>query len=373
MASTGNKFTFPLSNWDPHLLPKDAPFPTELSAPAEKILSNWEKMYTIRQLEIRVDDLYSQRHIRGFCHLYDGQEAVAVGMENAINHKDMLITAYRDHANAYLRGISVYEIVCEMLGKKDGSSKAKGGSMHYYSKKNNFYGGNGIVGAQIPVGVGLGFSLKYQNNKENVSVVLFGDGAANQGQLHEAANMALLWKLPVIFVCEMNFFAMGTSVERSSAGGIDFHKKIYSMPGIKVNGQCSFEVQSAFDFAKKWAIDNGPIFLNVVTYRYKGHSMSDPGTTYRIKEMHETWKNERDPVRNLKNYIIENNIKNEQEMKDLEKKIKKFINNEADRALESPVAPLEFLTQDVYDPSVRDYIRAPNYEDSIFVKQKLIN
>jgi pyruvate dehydrogenase E1 component alpha subunit len=367
------RFAFPVSKWDGHLLPRDVQFPVETYATEQEILSNWEKMYTIRRMEIETDTLYSQRLIRGFCHLYDGQEALATGMENALNHKDLVITAYRDHANAYLRGISIYEILTEMLGKKDGSSRAKGGSMHFYSKKNNFYGGNGIVGAQIPVGVGLGFSLKHHKNNENVAVAIFGDGAANQGQLYEAANMAGLWKLPVIFVCEMNFFAMGTSVERSSFGGTDFHKKVYGMPGLKVYGQCPFEVQAAFDFAKKWAINNGPIYLNIETYRYKGHSMSDPGTTYRVKEMHDLWKTERDPVKNLKNYILDNKIQTEQEMKEREKTIKAFIEHEVERAMESPEAPLEYLLQDVYDPKVKNYLRAPNYEDSVFVKEKMIN
>lgn len=367
------KYAFPISKWDLHLLPPEVQSPTEVHKTAEEILQNWEKMYTIRRMEIETDTLYSQRLIRGFCHLYDGQEAVATGMENALNFNDMLITAYRDHANAYLRGISVYEILCEMLGKKDGSSRAKGGSMHYYNKRNNFYGGNGIVGAQIPVGVGLGFGLRYQGNKENVAVTIFGDGAANQGQLYEAANMAGLWKLPVIFVCEMNYYAMGTSVERASLGGVDFHKKVYGMPGLKCYGQNPFEVQAAFEFAKSWAVNHGPIYLNIETYRYKGHSMSDPGTTYRVKEMHELWKTERDPVRNLRNYILDYGIKTEDEMKQMEKKIKAYIEHEIERAMSAPEAPMESLTQDVYDPQEKMYLRAPNYEDSIFVREKLIN
>ena len=366
-------FEFPVSPWDLHLLPPDVKAPTKTEASAEEIFSAWEKMYTIRRLEVKCEELYQSREIRGFCHLYNGQEAIAVGMESAINFQDLLITAYRDHANAYLRGISVYVIFCEMMGRKDGSSKAKGGSMHYYSKKNNFYGGNGIVGAQIPVGVGLGFSLKHQKNKENIAVTIYGDGAANQGQLYEAANMASLWKLPVVLVCEMNFYAMGTSVERSSAGGVDFHKKIFHVPGIKVYGQCPFETKAAFAFAKNFARENGPIILNIVTYRYQGHSMSDPGTTYRIKEMHDLWKNERDPVKKLREYMLAFNIKSESEIADAEKQIKKFIEKESERALESPMPPIEYLTQDIYDPSEKHYIRAPNYEDSKFIKEKLIN
>ena len=366
-------FEFPISKWDTHFLPKDFVVPTKTTATATEIMKAWENMYTIRRLEFKSEELYSKGAIKGFCHLYNGQEAVACGMEMSLNFNDPLITAYRVHGNAYMRGISVYQILCEMLGKRDGSSKAKGGSMHYYSKKNNFYGGNGIVGAQIPVGVGLGFGLKHQKNKENVAVVLYGDGAANQGQLYEAANMAGVWKLPVIFTIEMNYYAMGTSVERSSHGGTDFHKKLYGIPGLKVYGQCSFEVKAAYDFAKKYAIENGPIVLNVETYRYQGHSMSDPGSTYRIKDWHEQWKTEKDPVKNLRNYIVEHQIKTDEEMKSLEKKIRKFIEDEAQKALDCPAAPMESLTQDVFDPSEKNYIRAPNYEDSIFVKEKLIN
>lgn len=366
-------YQFPLTHWDPHLLPENTTFPKTASATADQIFTNWKTMYNLRRMEIKVEDLYLNRDIRGFCHLYNGQEAVVTGMESALTFKDMVITAYRDHANAHLRGISVYQIMCEQLGHRDGSSKAKGGSMHFYSKENNFYGGNGIVGAQVPVGVGLAFSLKYQKNKENVAVAIYGDGAANQGQIYEAANMAALWKLPVILVCEMNFYAMGTSVERHSSGGIDFHKKIHNVPGIKVNGQCSFEMREAFAFAKEYALNNGPIIINVVTYRYQGHSMSDPGTTYRIKEMHDAWKNERDPVKNLRTFLIENQIKTEEEIVLEEKNIKKFIEAETERALASPIAPMEFLTQDVYDPSVKCYIRAPNYEDSIFINENLIN
>lgn len=371
-SKSTNLFKINIDKWDAHLIPSSISLPTDTLATSNDIVEVWKKMHLMRRMEIKIDELYSSRQIRGFCHLYNGQEGVAVGMEEALNQKDLVITAYRDHVNAYLRGISIYEIIAEQLGKKDGSSKAKGGSMHYYSKANNFYGGNGIVGAQVPVGVGLGFSLKHQKNKENVAVTLYGDGAANQGQIYEAANMASIWKLPVIFVCEMNHYAMGTSVERSSAGGKDFHKKLYNVPGLKVYGQSVFEVKEAFKFAKKFAIENGPIVLNIETYRYHGHSMSDPGTTYRIKEMHDLWKSERDPVKNLRQFILENKIESEDFLKDAEKGMKKFIEEQAEKALACEIAPLETLTQDIYDPLEEIYIRAPNYEDSIFVREKLI-
>ena len=245
--------------------------------------------------------------------------------------------------------------------------------MHFYSKKNNFYGGNGIVGAQIPVGTGLGFAFKYLQNKENVAVAMYGDGAANQGQLYEAANMAAIWHLPVIFVVEMNHYAMGTSVERSSAGGKDFHKKLPAIPGLKVYGQCPYEVKAAFDFAKQYARTNGPIVLNIETYRFQGHSMSDPGTTYRVREMHNLWMTQRDPVTNLANYMVKNGIRTEEQMEAEDKRIKKLIEKESERAMASPEAPLSEMFEDVHDPSEKYFIRAPNYEDSIFVKQTLIN
>ena len=373
LFSIAKPISFPVTDWDPHLLPSSSIFPKSAITNEAEIISKWETMFTLRRMETKIEELYLSRDIRGFCHLYNGQEAIATGMESVLNFNDLVITAYREHANAYLRGVSIYHIMCELLGKADGSSKGKGGSMHLYSKKNNFYGGNGIVGAQVPIGVGLAFSLKFKDNKENVAVVLYGDGAANQGQLYEAANMASLWKLPVILVCEMNHFAMGTSVERSSAGGDAFHKKIYNVPGLRVNGQCPFEVREAFQFAKQFAIHNGPIVLNIITYRYQGHSMSDPGTTYRIKEMHDEWKNNRDPVRNLRNFIIENHIKVESEVVDIEKRIKKFIEHESERALANPAAPIDYLVQDIYDPTVSNYIKASNYEDSLFTGKHLIH
>lgn len=200
-------------------------------------------------------------------------------MEAALTFDDPLIGAYRIHCQAYKRGYSVRQIVAEMLGKGNGATKGKGGSMHYYKKSTNFYGGNGIVGAQIPVGTGLAFALKYQN-KYNVASIMFGDGAANQGQLYEAANMAKLWNLPALFICENNKYGMGTSVARSSMN-TEFYKRGDVIPGIKFEGNNVFEVREAFRWAKEYAIENGPLFIEISCYRYHGHSMSDPGVSYR--------------------------------------------------------------------------------------------
>lgn len=198
-------------------------------------------MQIMRRMEVNCDVLYKSKKIRGFCHLYMGQEAIAEGMEAALTFQDPLISAYRVHCQAYKRGYSVRQIVAEMFGKENGATHGKGGSMHYYKKDTNFYGGNGIVGAQIPVGVGLAFALKYQD-KKNVASIMFGDGAANQGQLYEAANMAKLWNLPALFICENNIYGMGTSIQRSSMNP-QFYTRGDKIPGIRADGNNVFAVR----------------------------------------------------------------------------------------------------------------------------------
>lgn len=261
-----------------------------------------------------------------------------------------------------------------MLGRKDGSSKGKGGSMHYYNKEQNFYGGNGIVGAQIPVGAGLGFALKYKGNpNKNVSVAMYGDGAANQGQLYEAANMCALWDLPVIMVCENNRYSMGTSVERHSAGGHDFHKKVYSVPGIRLNGMCVYTIKNAMNFAKKYASENGPIMVAIDTYRYHGHSMSDPGITYRNSQEVQEVRKTIDCIKNLQKVIIDNDFADAEMLKNIDREIKKEVENNVKRAQQCVESPEEWLTQDIYDNDNGYYIRAPNYENSKFVSKQGIN
>mmetsp|Transcript_21561 Transcript_21561/g.18590 ORF Transcript_21561/g.18590 Transcript_21561/m.18590 type:complete len:317 (+) Transcript_21561:76-1026(+) len=258
--------------------------PTETTTNKEELLEYYKDIAGLRRMEVTMDNLYKQREIRGFCHLYDGQEAICLGIEKACNLDDCLITAYRDHCQARVRGYSVHQIMAEMMGKKTGATKGKGGSMHFYRKAGNFYGGHGIVGAQTPMGVGLAFALKYKQ-KPNIAITMYGDGASNQGQLFEGANIAKLWNLPCIFICENNQFGMGTSNERASANTTYFKKlDMANVPGMLIDGHNVFAVREGMRFAKKYAIENGPVCIEMKTYRYHGHSMSDPGVTYRTRE-----------------------------------------------------------------------------------------
>ena len=261
----------------------------------ENYLYWYELMLKLRKFEERAGMLYGQQKIRGFCHLYIGQEAVAAGMMTALREDDRVITAYRDHGLAIAKGISCNEAMAELYGKETGCTKGKGGSMHFFSKKHHFFGGHGIVGAQIGLGAGIAFADQYLE-KDNVTVCFFGDGAARQGILHETFNMAMLWKLPVIFVCENNGYAMGTSVKRSSnVTKIATLGEAYDMPSFSVDGMKCETVHEAFaDAAARARKGDGPTFLEICTYRYKGHSMSDP-QKYRTKEEVESYK-QKDPI-----------------------------------------------------------------------------
>ena len=233
-------------------------------------------------------------------------------MEAGLSFDDPIIAAYRIHCQAYKRGYSVREIIAEMLGKQTGATRGKGGSMHYYHKTNNFYGGNGIVGAQIPVGAGIAFALKYQK-KKNVCITMFGDGAANQGQIFEAANMSFLWKLPLIFMCENNKYGMGTSVERSSMN-TQFYTRGGVIPGIRVDGNDVFAVREIMKWSKNYCIGEGPLFMEMMTYRYHGHSMSDPGLTYRTRDEVTERRKQGDPLVRLKKIILDNKLGTEEEI-----------------------------------------------------------
>ncbi|OBT86135.1 pyruvate dehydrogenase E1 component subunit alpha [Pseudogymnoascus sp. 03VT05] len=304
-------------------------------------------MVATRRMEMAADRLYKEKKIRGFCHLSTGQEAVATGIEHAITKSDDVITAYRCHGYALMRGASVKSIIGELLGRREGIAYGKGGSMHMFAK--GFYGGNGIVGAQVPVGAGLAFAHKYNGNK-NVAVTLYGDGASNQGQVFEAFNMAKLWNLPVLFGCENNKYGMGTSMNRSSAL-TDYYKRGQYIPGLKVNGMDVLAVKAAVAHAKEHAVaGHGPVVLEYLTYRYGGHSMSDPGTTYRTREEIQRMRSTNDPIAGLKSRLLDWEVVSEEELKGIDKQARSDVDKEVAEAeaMVAPEASEKILFEDIY-------------------------
>lgn len=322
-----------------------------------------EDMMYIRRIEIVSDNYYKKKMIRGFCHLYDGQEAVAVGIEAGATKNDHVITTYRDHGWQYTRGDTVRSIMAEQFGKDTGCSRGKGGSMHLYHPEGRFYGGNGIVGAQCPLGAGIAFACKYYKKPE-VVFALYGDGAANQGQLYEVFNMAALWKLPCIFVCENNDYAMGTATERH-AFNTEFYQRGDYVPGVQVDGMNVFTVREATKYCRQWCLDgNGPIVMEVKTYRYHGHSMSDPGITYRTREEVSDMRSTRDPIDKLKNFLIYENLATEDEIKQMDKRVKKDVQAQSEQAEKDGVLGLEELFQDIYSTGPPPFVRYANYDES---------
>lgn len=266
-------------------------------------------------------------------------------MEAALQKEDALITAYRCHGFALMRGGTVHSILAELLGKSTGISRGKGGSMHMFA--NQFYGGNGIVGAQVPVGAGVAFTQKYLN-QNNCTFALYGDGAANQGQIFEVYNMAAIMKLPIVFVCENNRYAMGTSIERSSASRDYFKRGGDYVPGLRVDGLDVLAVKEASRFAKEFVLKNGPLVMEMITYRYQGHSMSDPGTTYRTRQEIQEMRSTRDTIRLVQTQLIENDWASESELKKIEVRVKQEVEAAAVQAKSEPVPPLSELTTNIY-------------------------
>ncbi|OAY78973.1 Pyruvate dehydrogenase E1 component subunit alpha-1, mitochondrial [Ananas comosus] len=312
----------------------------------KELLSFFRGMSLMRRMEIAADSLYKAKLIRGFCHLYDGQEAVAVGMEAAITKKDSIITAYRDHCIFIGRGGTLVEAFAELMGRTAGCSNGKGGSMHFYKKDARFYGGHGIVGAQIPLGCGLAFAQKY-SKEDTVNFTLYGDGAANQGQLFEALNMSALWDLPVILVCENNHYGMGTAEWKASKSPAYYKRGDY-VPGLKVDGMDALAVKQACRFAKQHALANGPIILEMDTYRYHGHSMSDPGSTYRTRDEISGIRQERDPIERVRKLILSHDLASASELKDMEKEIRKEVDDAIAKAKEIPMPDPSELFTNVY-------------------------
>jgi pyruvate dehydrogenase E1 component alpha subunit len=313
----------------------------------ETYLYWYETMLLQRRFEEKTGQLYGMQKIRGFCHLYIGQEAVSAGTMTAIRDDDNMITAYRDHGLAIAKGITARECMAEMYGKATGCTKGKGGSMHFFSKEKKFFGGHGIVGGQIGLGAGIAFAEQYKGT-DAVTVCYFGDGAARQGILHETFNMAMTWKLPVIFICENNYYAMGTSVERTS-NVLDIYKfaDAYDMPGDSVDGMKPEDVHEGVERAVKRARDGGgPTLLEIKTYRYKGHSMSDPAK-YRTKEELEEFKL-KDPIEHVLNVIRENNYATEAEIEEINNKIKAEIDDCVEFAENSPYPDVSEVYKDIY-------------------------
>jgi len=345
-----------------------------VEATKEELVDMFELMYTMRRMEITCDNEYKARAIRGFCHLYDGQEAVATGIQNALTNDDSWITSYRCHCVALARGANVSSVIGELFGVVDGVSKAKGGSMHMYSKENNFYGGAGIVGAQVPVGAGLAFANKYNQKPGepmNVAIACYGDGAANQGQIWEAANMSSLWKLPMIFCIENNHYGMGTSIERHSSIN-DYYKMGNAIPGLRIDGMNVLAVREGMRFAKEYCgAGNGPMYIEMMTYRYHGHSMSDPGTTYRNREEIDFTRSTRDPLEYIKRCLQDAEFMTKEEITAMEKRIRKEVQKEVLKAKGSTTPSMDELTTHIYaedltpgNQTYPPFVRMPDFANS---------
>ena len=313
-----------------------------------EIVNFFQEMLTIRRFEEKAGQLYGMGYIGGFCHLYIGQEAIVVGLESIAIEGDQRVTSYRDHGHMIACGMSPKRIMAELTGRGSGYSKGKGGSMHMFSREKNFFGGHGIVAAQVPIAAGLAFSNKYRENN-NISFGYFGDGAANQGQIYETFNMASLWVLPIVFVIENNQYAMGTSLERASSSPALYTRgQAFNIPGEAVDGMNVLAVKEAGERAEKHCRSGkGPYILEMNTYRYRGHSMSDPAK-YRTRDEVNKIKEERDPIDNLRSYLISNNISTDSELKDIDRQIKDEISDAADFAISSDIPDDNELWTDIY-------------------------
>lgn len=358
--STKKEATFEIKPYKLHKLESGPPTKTTLTR--EDALRLYESLVMIRRLETSASNLYKEKVIRGFCHLYSGQEAVAVGMREAMREVDTLITAYRCHGWTHLMGVECKAILGELTGRRIGSSRGKGGSMHLYSKK--FYGGNGIVGAQVPLGAGIAFAHKYVGDG-GVNFALYGDGAANQGQVFESYNMAKLWDLPCVFVCENNGYGMGTSVERASASA-DYYTRGDYIPGIWVDGMDVLASREATKFCIDYCSSGkGPLVVEMETYRYHGHSMSDPGTSYRTREEVQEVRQTRDPITSFKEKILNAELVTADEIKDIDTKVRKHMDEAVSIAKSESEVGSEELTADIYAKNYEPYIRGVTPEQEL--------
>jgi len=314
----------------------------------EELLNYYKDMLLIRRFEEKAGQLYGMSMISGFCHLYIGQEAVVVGMQAAANREiDTVITSYRDHGHMLASNMDPKGVMAELTGRSGGYSKGKGGSMHMFSREKNFFGGHGIVGAQVPIGTGLGFAHKYKKDG-GVCMAYFGDGASNQGQVFESFNMASLWNLPVVYVIENNRYGMGTSVKRASSNQELFSRgEAFGIPGLSVDGMDVLAVKEAGEKALKYARSGkGPYILGMQTYRYRGHSMSDPAR-YRSREEVSKVRSERDPIDRARQYVLDAKATNEEGLKKIDSDVKVLVSSASEYAQESPEPDISELYTDI--------------------------
>ncbi|ACI97568.1 pyruvate dehydrogenase (acetyl-transferring) E1 component subunit alpha [Rhodospirillum centenum] len=322
-----------------------APEAATLPGP-EELLKYYREMLLIRRFEEKAGQMYGMGLIGGFCHLYIGQEAVVVGIQNALRPGDSIITSYRDHGHMLACQMDPKGVMAELTGRRGGYSKGKGGSMHMFSREKKFFGGHGIVGAQVPIGTGLAFAHKYAKD-DGIAVCYMGDGAVNQGQVYESFNMAALWHLPVLYVIENNKYAMGTAQTRSSAGELYMRGSAYGIPGRQVNGMDVLEVRGAADEAVAHVRGGqGPMILEMKTYRYRGHSMSDPAK-YRTKEEVNKMRSESDPIDHLKTKLLEKSYADEDALKVIDREVKQVVTEAAEFATQSPEPDPSELWTDV--------------------------
>ena len=312
----------------------------------DALTSLYEDMLLIRRFEEKAGQLYGMGQIGGFCHLYIGQEAVVVGMQSVAGPDDSVVTSYRDHGHMLACGMDPNGVMAELTGREGGYSRGKGGSMHMFSREKNFYGGHGIVGAQVPIGAGLAFAHRY-NGSNAVSMTYLGDGAVNQGQVYESFNMSALWELPVIFIIENNQYGMGTSVTRAAAGrSLSDRGKAYGIPGMQVDGMDVLAVRAAGEEAiAHCRAGKGPYILEMKTYRYRGHSMSDPAK-YRTREEVDAMRKQHDPIDNIKAEMVKAGF-DESKLKEIDARIKKTVSDASDFAMESPLPNSSELWTDI--------------------------
>jgi pyruvate dehydrogenase E1 component alpha subunit len=320
--------------------------PAELTKDQE--LGAYRDMLLIRRFEEKAGQMYGMGLIGGFCHLYIGQEAVVVGMQMALKEGDGVITGYRDHGHMLACGMDAKGVMAELTGRRGGYSRGKGGSMHMFSAEKGFFGGHGIVAAQVPLGTGLAFAAKYRGS-DNLSLTYFGDGAANQGQVYESFNMAKLWNLPAIYIIENNQYAMGTSLKRASATTVLAQRgSAHGIPGEQVDGMDVRAVKAAADHAAEWCRGgNGPIILEMLTYRYRGHSMSDPAK-YRTREEVEKVRTESDPIEQVRQRVLQKKWASEDDLKKVDAKVRETVNEAAEFATHDPEPEPSELYTDIY-------------------------